>query len=148
VCLLGELVSSFGALQHERQAALQRAELLGAELTTPLVRKLLQHAVELRPLVKRDGKGVTELEFVLGMMMEQGVVDWQQMKPFIQQFRYFDVHGCGRVGEADVDALRQETADERQARLAAIQKGLQGGKEMCVGDGVLPGPDQKRKLRI
>jgi hypothetical protein len=57
--------------------ALQRAELLGHKLDEELVERLLTHSENLRPAIRvkepfRDS--MTELEFVLAMMMEQKVV--------------------------------------------------------------------------
>ena len=58
----------------------------------------------LRPEVQRDAAGVTELEFVLCMAVELGIVDMKLLQPFIDQFRALDVLGNGRLGMADIHA--------------------------------------------
>ena len=60
---------------------------------------------QLRPNLTRDGKGLTELEFVLGMMIELGIVEWGKVRPFIAEFRSFDVDGTGRLGQDDLDMM-------------------------------------------
>ena len=37
--------------------------------------------------VERDGEGLTELEFVLAMVIELGMLEWDQVRPFIKQAR-------------------------------------------------------------
>jgi voltage-gated potassium channel len=124
VAMLGELIGSYGELSADRTAALQRIDQLTRELDENLVNLLLQHAKELRPEVTRDGKGVTELEFVLGMLIELKIVEWGNLTPFIKQFRSFDISGNGRVGLEDVKKSLAESAEEKLTRRAAPVKML------------------------
>ena len=47
---------------------------LNRKLDSKLLNDLMETAVKLRPEVVRDGKGLTEFEFVLGMLLELKVV--------------------------------------------------------------------------
>ena len=69
----------------------------------PLLDGLMKCAVDLRPELTRDGQGLTELEFVLAMLIELGVVERGMVTPFLAQFRALDVDGTGRLGQADLD---------------------------------------------
>jgi potassium channel subfamily K len=124
VAMLGELIGSFGELKEDRAASLQRIAQLTRKLDNGLVNLLLQHATELRPKVIRDGKGVTELEFVIGMLIELDIVEWGDLRPFIKQFRSYDTTGDGRVGLEDVKRSLAESAEERLARRNAPVKML------------------------
>ena len=84
----------------------------------------------MRPLVKRDGKGLTELEFVLCMCIELDVVEWDLVQPFIKQFRMLDVNGDARLGEADLALMFGKT----RAEISAMSMALPEGQGMSVGD--------------
>jgi hypothetical protein len=146
VCLLGELIGSYGDLKAQRSATLQRIAQLSRRLDKNLVENLLGHATRLRPLVSRDGKGLTELEFSMGMLLELGIVKWEevcmnfsaclsrssgntdsrlsrtfartQVRPFIKQFRKFDTDRSGRVGLADIEVLLGESQEGLEERLS------------------------------
>ena len=47
---------------------------LNRKLDSKLLNDLMETAIKLRPNVVRDGKGLTEFEFVLGMLLELKVV--------------------------------------------------------------------------
>ena len=66
----------------------------------------------MRPLVIRDGKGLTELEFVLAMLVELHVVEWTMVRPFILQFRTLDVNGDARLGHEDLDLYKTHSEEE------------------------------------
>ena len=70
VCLLGELIPTFDELSTRRKATLERVRCLERVLDEELLDQLLTRAKIMRPLVIRDGKGLTELEFVLAMIVE------------------------------------------------------------------------------
>lgn len=70
VCLLGELISTFDELATRRKATLERVRCLERVLDDELLDQLMTRAKIMRPLVIRDGKGLTELEFVLAMIVE------------------------------------------------------------------------------
>lgn len=85
VALLGELIQTFDELRVQRGKTMARITMLTTRLTDDMLDHLLEHATNLRPLVKRDGLGLTELEFVLAMMLELGVVEYASVQPFIKQ---------------------------------------------------------------
>ena len=78
---------------------------------------------------QRDGKGLTELEFVVTMLMELEIVDGEVMKPFIKQFRSLDIDGEGRVGLQDLRLIKQMT-DAELSELRA--KRASSGKRFSV----------------
>ena len=65
VALLGELIQTFDELRAKRAKTMARIRMLTTRLTEPMLDHLLEHATVLRPRVRRDGLGLTELEFVL-----------------------------------------------------------------------------------
>ena len=119
VCLLGELISTFDDLSTKRKETLARVEALTREFDLELYEQLIARAKAMRPLVERDGKGLTELEFVLAMCIELDVVEWHKVQPFIKQFRNFDVSGDGRVGHEDLKLMEGKTKEEIRAMVAA-----------------------------
>jgi len=79
-----------------------RLEALNRKLDHALLENLNMRAAALRPDVHRDAEGLTELEFVIGMCMELNMIDMDQIKPFIEQFRKLDVDGNGRLAYQDL----------------------------------------------
>ena len=120
VCLLGELISTFDTLGTQRKETLARVAQLSRKLDRQLLDQLLARAKAMRPLVIRDGKGLTELEFVLAMCIELEVVKWDQVQPFIKQFRSLDVNGDARLGYEDLRLIEGKTQEEIRRMAQAI----------------------------
>ena len=81
-------LGTIGSISATRAAIIARIRQLEQSLDEGLVQRMIKTAKELRPLVKRDASmGVTELEFALGMLVELRMVDFDQVRPFIKQFR-------------------------------------------------------------
>ena len=131
VALLGELISTFDDLRAKRAASMARIRMLTTRLNSLMLDNLLNHAKTMRPLVMRDGLGLAELEFVLAMMLELGVIEMEQVKPFIKQFRLLDVDGNARLGRADLDASCNKSLAELQMAATNRQK---LARQMSVGD--------------
>jgi len=112
VAMLGELINTFDELAKKRAATLARVQQLGRKLDKDLLDQLLARAKTMRPLVIRDGKGLTELEFVLAMLVELHVVEWTMVRPFILQFRTLDVNGDARLGHEDLDLYKTHSEEE------------------------------------
>ena len=61
-----------------------------------------------------DNKGVDELEFVVGMLMNLGVqlcgqkLTWDDVRPFKLQFQMFDVSKTGRLSKDDLEAYARK----------------------------------------
>merc|ERR1712216_230984 len=102
VALIGETISSVQTLREDRKATFARIAILNATLDEELLDKLEDRAQALRPMVKRDGKGLTELEFVLACVVELGMIDWKQVYPFVKKFRVMDRDGNGRLNKEDL----------------------------------------------
>ena len=66
------------------------------------------------------GKGLTELEFVLAMCIELNVVQWDQIRPFVEQFRSLDVNGDARLGHEDLELIEGKSKAEIREMVAAI----------------------------
>ena len=103
--LLGSTIEIFDDLRLERIKESKMVAALNQQLTPTLLKRIEIHSAALRPDVRRDAAGVTELEFVISMAIELGMVDLKQLQPFIEQFRFLDVQGDGRVGMTDLNAL-------------------------------------------
>jgi len=102
VVLLAELLSTVDTLRAERAEQLERVRQLERRLDERLFASLMERVQTLRPKVERDGLGVTELEFAMSMLLELGMIEYEQVRPFLKQFRKLDVTGNGRVGENDL----------------------------------------------
>jgi hypothetical protein len=131
VAMLGELISTFDDLRAKRQKTQARIKMLTTRLTSDSLDNMIQHAIELRPLVTRDGQGLTELEFVLCSMLELGVVEREQVQPFIKQFRLLDLDGNARLGRDDLAASCGKSLAELQQ--GAAQR-LSVARQMSVGE--------------
>ena len=92
----------------------ERIKMLTTRLTERMLDNLLDHAVTMRPLVARDGLGLTELEFVLVMMIELKVIEISQIQPFIKQFRLLDVDGNARLARDDLEGSCNKSLAELQ----------------------------------
>ena len=92
--------------------------------------RLIGHAKKLRPLVTRDDLGLTELEFILTMMIDLEVVEIGKMRPFIKQFRLFEVDGDARLSHADVEVAAK--MDPKKLR-EGMQARLKNAPMMSVG---------------
>lgn len=110
VSLLGDLIATLDELRDERRAVLAKVAQLTRKLDSQLLADLMQTAIDLRPNLARDGEGVTELEFVLGMLIKLEIVEWGKVRPFIQKFRSFDYDGTGRLGQNDLDMMTRGEA--------------------------------------
>ncbi|KOO33763.1 26s proteasome non-ATPase regulatory subunit 10 [Chrysochromulina tobinii] len=103
--LIESTIEIFDDLRLERIKESKMIAALNQQLTPTLLKRIEIHSAALRPDVRRDAAGVTELEFVISMAIELGMVDLKQLQPFIEQFRLLDVQGDGRVGMTDLNAL-------------------------------------------
>ena len=130
ISLVGNAIAFIDKLRTERSKELKRVEALNRKLTLPLLESLELRAATLRPDVQRDAEGLTELEFVICMAVELGMVDMKQLQPFIDQFRALDLLGNGRLGMRD---LRQMQTMQRQLQRATSNHDIDGdGKDRLM----------------
>ena len=119
ISLLGALLSEVVELRDNRKHQLKRAELLKRRLDPKLI-----------AAVDRNGDGVTQSEFALGMLITLGVVKEEDVTPYLKQFKRLDADGSGRLTAADLEkdtlALRRRLRGKRKAK-AAEEKGMEGG---------------------
>ena len=123
VTLLGEMLRSISKLREERALILARISRLEASLDEQLLDRLLERAFSLRPNVERDGEGLTELEFTLVMCIELGLVDQRAVRPFILQFREYDLLGTGRLGRRHMEkAQRLKRMQQQQEGSVSVHQ--------------------------
>jgi len=107
VTMLGNAIAFFDTLRVERSKELKRVEALNRSLDQTLLETIELRAAALRPEVQRGNEGVSELEFVICMAVELGMVEMKQLQPFLNQFRALDVLGNGRLGMKDLQAQKK-----------------------------------------
>ena len=61
---------------------------------------------------KADGK-IDKLEFVVGMITQLGLVEWDDIVPFIKQFDKLDEDGSGSLDKDDLIRASVESALDR-----------------------------------
>ena len=70
-------------------------------------------AALLAPAKVRDGLGLYELEYAMAMAIELELLQWEQVKPFVKQFRQMDADHNGRLGEADIKVAMEVSSEQR-----------------------------------
>jgi len=121
VVLLAEMISTFGTLQAERASTLKRIAQLQRRIDLGMYDKLMQRAREMRPLLKRDGRGLTELEYVLAMAIELDMIEWKHLYPFVKQFRQLDQDGDGWL--TDEDTLKcMQLIEAQRGKISLLRK--------------------------
>ena len=127
VVLLAEMLSTLSELQDVRKDTLKRIGRLQQRLKPDLYDALLQCAKDMRPEVKRDGKGLTELEYVLAMAVTLDMIKWKELYPYVKQFRQLDLDHTGRLSEENVRQAMQPTDAQR-----GVMKSVQSGGELTM----------------
>lgn len=120
VCLFAEFMRTIDTARSDLKLARQRYTAMTQELNTDLLGRLNALAGDLRPL-DEDPKGLTELEFVITMLLHMGCIDKLTLQPFLKQFRRLDVTTDGRLNVEDIEKTqalkRQSTAALRAVRM-------------------------------
>lgn len=135
VSLLGDLIETVDELRGERKELLAKVEQLNRKLDKALLDDLMKCAVKMRPELTRDGLGLTELEFVLAMLIELGIVEWGKVLPFLAKFRSLDVDGTGRLGQADLDMATSHPGERKAASNDIASRSLSFNAKQMVGGG-------------
>jgi hypothetical protein len=141
VALLGDTISIVDELRTERSRELKRIEALNRKLDRPLLDNLNMRSAALRPDINKTVDGITELEFVIGMCVELDMIDMDQIKPFIDQFRRLDLNGSGMVGMKDLrlEANNMANLSRLQRKTTTVvgkspNRGSQAQKAMSLND--------------
>ena len=119
------------AVQPSRNFTARNPTAFNPTTRKPTARRV---AAQLRPKLTRDGKGLTELEFVLCMMLELEIVEWGKVTPFIAQFRLFDLTGTGRLGQDDLDLMARGERP-KPASMDLASRSLSCGSSMNIVPG-------------
>jgi hypothetical protein len=147
VAMLGEVITSIGELRAQRHDMLQRVRAFMTQVDGPMLDRLIEYAKKLRPLVTRDDLGLTELEFILTMMIDLKVVEIDKMTPFVKQFRLFEVDGDARLSQADVvAAAKMDPKKLREGMKARLKNSTMQSVGARMGLSVYGGAITKAKL--
>lgn len=126
VAMLGEMIQTIDTLRLERAIEVRTWNQLKKQFSNDFLSEMQKRARELRPLVKDHDEGITEPEFVLATLVELDIVSAKELRPFIKQFRKFDISNNGQLSEQDLKltqslspenliALRKKNAAQRSA---------------------------------
>uniref|UniRef100_A0A7S4T1P3 EF-hand domain-containing protein n=1 Tax=Alexandrium monilatum TaxID=311494 RepID=A0A7S4T1P3_9DINO len=118
VSIIGDLIATVDELREERRDLLAKVAQLSRRLDKELLDKCFATAIALRPDRERSGEGLSELEFVISMLLELGIVEMGKVRPFVYKFRELDADGTGWLSEADLDAMLRIEAEERSKTAA------------------------------
>ena len=147
VAMLGEVITNIGELRAQRHDMLQRVRAFMTQVDGPMLDRLIEYAKKLRPLVTRDDLGLTELEFILTMMIDLKVVEIDKMTPFVKQFRLFEVDGDARLSHADVvAAAKMDPKKLREGMKARLKNSTMQSVGARMGLSVYGGAITKAKL--
>lgn len=106
--LLAEIVNTADELRDFRNKQMARIAQLERRLDANMMESLVKHAANLRSVGgggeehSLEDDGLTEHEFTLAMLVELGIAPWDQIRPFIKQFRNLDITGDGRLSLHDL----------------------------------------------
>jgi hypothetical protein len=147
VAMLGEVITNIGELRAQRHDMLQRVRSFMTQVDGPMLDRMIEYAKKLRPLVTRDDLGLTELEFILTMMIDLKVVEIDKMTPFVKQFRLFEVDGDARLSQADVvAAAKMDPKKLREGMKARLKNSTMQSVGARMGLSVYGGAITKAKL--
>ena len=96
---IASVASRLAAKYQQRKAQLWHAEYMASSLDTELLRSLVQGG----PL--EESNGIDKLHFVLGMLTNLKVVQWEQVQPFLDVFDAWDEHGTGFLHADDIETM-------------------------------------------
>jgi hypothetical protein len=94
VCLLGAFISNMATMNERATFQIRRATLLSKRLDGDLLKSL-----------DKDGGGVDQVEFVIGMLTNLEVLDWKDVEPFLSQFAALDKNKDGRLKRSDLQVV-------------------------------------------
>ena len=80
VAFLADIINIADELRDERKKELTRLAALNRKLDQKLLDNLNMTATRMRPEAQVHADGITELEFVIGMVVELGMVDMEQVR--------------------------------------------------------------------
>jgi len=103
VTLLSSLLSDCLSVRSNREKLLRRSEQLQRRLDPELIASLDQ-----------DGRGVDKTEFVVGMIVALGMLEKEDVAPFLKQFDQIDVDGSGRLTHDDLEQAAHAVAAKRR----------------------------------
>ena len=113
VAMVSELLTTIDEVRTERHLSQQRIKAIRQELTKPMLEKLTTELTALRP-DDDDPDNITEVEFVLAMLLECGFADRLTVMPFFAKFRALDATGDGMIGGDDVEAGKRAVKPGRK----------------------------------
>jgi hypothetical protein len=106
VSWLGALISEVDHLRSKRIGELSRAAMVTKEMEPEEITAL-----------DHDGNGVSELEFVVGMLIHLGVeicgepMTWNDVRPFRLKFNQMDMTQTGKISKLDIELYAKELSE-------------------------------------
>lgn len=97
-----------------------------------------------------DDSGISELEFVLAMLIELNIVKWDQFALFVTQFRAFDIDGNGRLDAIDVQLATARSPKQRAMlkKAASMLNVTEDDTEDSVSDTVDASPMRISAIKV
>ena len=90
----------------------------------------IHHMLLMQHHSKLDFEGgsweITETEFVVGMLVQLGLVTWQQAQPFISHFKHMDADKNGHVTEQELIDLAVEMHRKHSVNNDQIRRWTRG----------------------
>ena len=108
--MVAELLSAIGVSIDERNRLKSEAGRLAKRASKKLYKRVTACAAKAN--FNLDGKGLKELEFAVCMLMELGLIEWDELNIFIKKFRNFDVDKTGILNLDDVRGREQSKGED------------------------------------
>ena len=129
VAMVSDLLSNIGTVAAERGRILEKYYILQMQLDKrSLYKRLMERSKNMFPEKQHEDKGMTSMtkyEFVMLMVTELGIVEWQEVKVFGKEFDDLDCDHNGEgtqeetreffIGEHHLDTKGVERQGQRQA---------------------------------
>ncbi len=94
VCIVAAFIGAIDELRAKRQMQVKAFEQLQRSLDVDLMRSL-----------DKNGDGISKLEFVIGMLIELGVVTEGEVEPYMKRFDALDRDGSGLLTADDLERM-------------------------------------------
>ena len=108
VVLISAVVNKIASLRAARRLKLRQVEMLRKQLDWDMIKRL----------DRDEGKSVSKLEFVVGMLVILGLVEQGDVEPFLVQFDMLDKDGSGFLDRSDL----KEWVDRNRKKYAQLEQ--------------------------
>ncbi len=119
VTLLSGAIGQVVHLSTIRKAKMRRNEIINATMDEALIDAL-----------DRDGNGVDRMEYTVGMLTQLGLLSWQDVQPFLDQFDQYDTDRSGRLDRQDLEIMIKGS---KQAAIEVVDRQMAGSSPSGAG---------------